>query len=172
MRRIVMTLAFVAAGSIGGVGHAHDTHVAPREPPATEEGQQGAKRAPPAAPRPRWGFMGAGFTLFAVGYGVPFTMAVAYRFEHDSEWLAIPIVGPFVTLARMESEGACDSGERIGCGWDARYATMGFVLSGLFQAGGVALIAAGAASPQKDRTLAVTPIGVPGGAGLGAVARF
>ncbi len=123
---------------------------------------------------PRVGLIVGGSVLLGVAYGVPLSIVAAAEFPNETDWMAVPVVGNWITIARMRF-GSCsnrrfveedcdDSAERAGDVLGA--VALGF--TGVMQAGGLAMIITGAAA-QKTRlvpTFGVAPMPVRSGAGL------
>ncbi len=116
---------------------------------------------------PRVGLIVGGSVLFAISYLVPLSIVAAADFPNETDWLAVPLVGPWMTMARMRF-GSCR--ERIGDPTDTcddRAEEAGDILgavalgfTGVLQAGGLTMLVVGAAA-QKTSVVpiyAVTPM--------------
>ncbi|HZO15201.1 MAG TPA: hypothetical protein VFB62_18130 [Polyangiaceae bacterium] len=126
---------------------------------------------------PRVGMIVAGSVLFGVGYLAPLSIVAAAEFPNESIWMAVPVAGPFITMARMDWNEWCsdEQPECTGKGFANAFAGIGLVLTGLMQAGGATLLIVGAATPN-ERVVPVyavtpTPMGEDG-AGIAVTGRF
>lgn len=129
---------------------------------------------------PRYGLIVAGSVLLGVAYVVPVSILAVAEFPNSTEYAAIPIAGPWMTIARMRY-GSCsnrrfveddcnDDGERAGDVVGA--VALGF--TGVMQAAGLAMLIAGA-SAQKTSVkpvYAVAPMPVKNGMGLSMTGSF
>jgi hypothetical protein len=114
--------------------------------------------------RPRYGLVSSGAVLFGVTWAV--TATVAYI--GNEGWLAVPIAGPVIELARCST-----------CGTDAGARTLYLfgILDGLAQAAGIAMVIAGLTTHHRVAVydtprLSLVPTPLRGGAGLAALGRF
>lgn len=127
---------------------------------------------PPPAPRelvaeyevtePIYALVAVGAVAFTAAYVIPLIAAGASGFENHSEWLGVPLFGPFITM-----------GERR---WndDNGAPGVGLALAGLFQIGGVTMFTVGLAVQRTyvERQYAFTPWLSHDGGGLGVIGRF
>jgi hypothetical protein len=125
---------------------------------------------------PRWGLVRGGFVLLGVSYLLPLTIVASLGMPNESSWLAIPLVGPYITMGRMTYFEKCD--ETFGCRPDDgvnALAAMGLVTTGLMQAGGATMILLGLALHKEEKVpiyaVVPAPLGA-GGYGLSAIRRF
>jgi hypothetical protein len=125
---------------------------------------------------PRYGMVVAGSVLFGVGYLAPLSIVAAAEFPNDSEWMAVPVAGPFLTMYRMDWYPWCTGSlECVGQGFGNTFAGIGLVLTGVMQAAGVTLLTVGLAAPKERQVpvYAVTPMPLgDDGYGLGVEGRF
>ncbi len=130
--------------------------------------------------QPRTGLVVGGSLMLGLAYGIPLSIAAATDFRNETTWLAVPVVGPWITIGRMRfgscrnrrfvAESCDDSGERAADVLGA--VAMGF--TGVIQAGGLAMLVTGVAA-QKTKLVpvyAIVPMPVPGGVGLAATGSF
>jgi hypothetical protein len=89
-----------------------------------------------------------GASLFGSAYILGLSIAAGTGFDNQSGWLALPVAGPFVTLALREQE-ECDSTDGLACGWGDAYAGVGLVMSGAMQIAGATLLIIGL-QPRKQ----------------------
>lgn len=141
-------------------------------PPQPYPPQPYPQPLPPPAPKelvaeyevnePIYALVAVGAVTFSAAYLIPLIAAGASGFDNHSEWLGLPLLGPFITM-----------GERS---WndDNGAPGVGLTLAGLFQLGGVAMFTVGLAVRRTyvEREYAVTPWVSPEGGGLGVVGRF
>lgn len=106
-------------------------------------------------------------------------VATAVEQDNETEWLYIPLAGPWVTLAARDYAGNdCASQYSYFTCTSARaedtYAAVGLVLDGVIQAGALAVFIAGLAV-ERERLVpaySVAPLSVPGGGGLQLIGSF
>jgi hypothetical protein len=151
--------------------HHHHGAPPPREPRVVAYDERSS---------PRTGLVVAGSVLFAVSYLVPLSIVAAAEFPNRTDWMAIPVVGPWMTIGRMRY-GDCsnrrtvdpecdDSGERAAD-------TLGAVaagFTGVLQAAGMAMLITGV-SAQKTEVVpvyAISPMPVDNGMGLSVTGTF
>lgn len=129
---------------------------------------------------PRYGLVIAGSVLLGVAYVVPVSILAVAEFPNSTEWAAIPVVGPWMTIGRMRY-GSCsnrrvveddcdDDGERAGDVVGA--VALGF--TGVMQAAGLTMLVVGA-SAQKTSVKPVygfAPMPVRNGMGLSMTGSF
>lgn len=129
--------------------------------------------------RPRAGFVTAGWVLTGVGYGLGMMSAMAAGFSNESSWLAVPYVGPWMTLGRRgygcgKSEEP-DAKEGLSCVGDI-FAVMGLITDGIIQAlGGTFMLIGYTATKQelvKDQGIRVMPLRLGTGYGAGVGGAF
>jgi hypothetical protein len=127
----------------------------------------------------------SGLTTWGTAYGIGAVVAFSVLSNnqspaaaHAADWLFIPLVGPWVTLARLhpcgnsgsDSSGSCDSG------WSGLFASGLLVSDGLLQGAGAALTTVALILP-RDRALArtsmiITPYARQNGAGVVMAGAF
>jgi hypothetical protein len=101
-------------------------------------------------------------------------------FDNGTEWLAVPFVGPWLTIGQRNyhceknPDGTTESS--ADCLADV-FVVMGLVMDGFVQAGGGALLLTGYLSTKKtlvreDLALTLRPIVTPKAWGLAASGRF
>lgn len=129
---------------------------------------------------PRVGLVVGGSIMLGLGYGIPLAIVAGADFRNETQWLAVPVVGPWITMGRMRY-GSCsnrrfvaddcdDAGERAGDVLGA--VALGF--TGLIQAGGLAMLVTGVAA-QKTKVVpiyAVAPMPVREGMGMMMTGSF
>ncbi len=120
----------------------------------------------------------AGAAAFGGAWFVSAMVATAVEQDNETEWLYIPLAGPWVTLAARDYAGnGCRDTVLFECSKarsEDTYATVGLVLDGLIQAGGLAVFIAGLAV-RRERSVpvfTVAPLPVQSGAGLQALGSF
>jgi hypothetical protein len=128
---------------------------------------------------PRHGLVTAGYLVAGIPYGLGLLVAISADFDNGTQWLALPIVGPWLTMGlrnyRCET-GAASSEARAGCIADV-FVVMGLIMDGGMQAGGVALLLSGYLSKKKtlvrdDLALTLRPLVAPSAWGVSASGRF
>ena len=149
-----------------------------QQPPPPQATQSGPKLVGyRTESEPRVGMIVAGSVLFGVGYLAPLSIVAAAEFPNESIWMAVPVAGPFITMARMDWNEWCseEQPECTGKGFANAFAGIGLVLTGLMQAGGATLLIVGAATPNERvvPVYAVTPMPMgEDGAGISVSGRF
>lgn len=127
----------------------------------------------------RWWMVGVGGGLFIIGYVIGLGVAEDNDFNNGLGFAAIPIAGPWVSLAMhdrcSESEFASPSSSIVTCNDDAIQS--GMIASGILQAGGLALLALGLGSTRQvwtreDLAIQVTPLVGRHGNGLSLRGAF
>jgi len=106
--------------------------------------------------RPRRGLLIAGPVILGVPYVLGLTVASSENFPNSTGWLAVPALGPWITLAaRHRSNSTCTSsfdttcsGDSIDTAVDSTTRTF-LILDGLTQGAGTILLIYGLASPKK-----------------------
>ncbi len=95
--------------------------------------------------------------MFSLTYFIPIIATGAEDFPNESEYLAIPLFGPLVTLSERESTGE-DDGD----------VALGLVATGLLQHIGVAMLSAGISITEThtEREYVFTPMVGPDRAGV------
>jgi hypothetical protein len=131
--------------------------------------------------RPRTGLITAGWIVTAIPYGVGLVAGASASFHNASGWLAVPFVGPWLTLGRRDY--SCDdlnedddSSEGLGCAGDVLIAT-GLILDGVMQATGGTLLLFGYTTSKttlvrNDAVLRIRPVRVGTGHGIGFDGTF
>jgi hypothetical protein len=180
----LLTLIFACAYFLASMPAAAQTAPAAGQPARQPvAGQPGYTQ--PQAPRlvgyrvesePRVGLIVGGSVLFGIAYFVPLSIVAAAEFPNESEWLAIPVAGPFITMAKMDWNEMCEDDVECSLGQVANvFGGIGLVVTGLMQAGGVAMITVGAAVPNErvvpEYAIAPVPMGKDGG-GVAVTGRF
>jgi hypothetical protein len=129
--------------------------------------KQPAPRVVCEVERRNYGLLVAGLVIFGASYSI--NAAVAYG---ANEWkLAVPLVGPFLETANVDTSNSLSSSERAG----NRMLVGMLVFDGLIQATGIAMAIAGAATKHRVRIyerVALVPNAGQKMAGLAAVGRF
>lgn len=130
--------------------------------------------------KPRKGLVVTGVLLTAIPYAFGLFAATAANFDNQSGWLAVPYLGPWLTIGRR-SYGDCDrtagsSHETARCAGDV-LAAVGLVFDGVVQAVGGTLLLVGVLTPKEElvrdgQSLRVTPIRIGSGYGLGMRGAF
>jgi len=128
--------------------------------------------------RPRSGLVTAGWVVGGIGYGLGVMSAMAAGFANESSWMAVPFVGPWMTLGRRNYGCAKtedpDARDGLSCVGDI-FAVMALITDGILQTtGGTLLLIGYTATKQelvKDEAIRVMPmrIGNGFGAGVGGV---
>jgi hypothetical protein len=119
----------------------------------------------------------AGTIVFGVPYVLGFSIAAGLNFESSTGWLALPVAGPWLTLATRED--SCDETDPFdsGCEDDRAIRTL-LVLDGLMQGVGAILSVWGLTSPRKRllrndvSTIVVSPRRVGAGFGFGVAGSW
>jgi hypothetical protein len=148
----------------------------PYAPPAA---QPPSAFPPPAQPKtlqaeyqitePIYALVVGGVVSFSVAYLTPLIVAGAQGFNNGSEWLGIPMFGPFVTIGKREW-GRCP--DRDECNDDV--VGVGLAMSAIFQALGVGLFLPGILleRTRTERVYAVTPLVTDDSVGLSMSGHF
>lgn len=128
---------------------------------------------------PRTGLVTAGWVVGGIGYGLGMMSAMAAGFANESSWMAVPFVGPWMTLGRRDY--GCGKSEDPGakegldCVGDI-FAVMALITDGIMQTlGGTFLLIGYTATKQelvKDEALRVMPMRVGTGYGAGVGGAF
>lgn len=129
----------------------------------------------------RIGLIVGGSIMLGLGYGIPLSIVAVAEFPNETDWLAVPVVGPWITMARMRF-GSCDrtpgliddpcddgleeAGDVLGA------VALGF--TGVIQAAGLTMLVVGVASPKTKvvPVYAFAPLVLDGGAGLSVAGSF
>lgn len=175
MRRLFVTLAFFVSSAALATARpaladskATTTPTAP-EPAASDRPYVVEDRGPNRL------LLATGVATLGFTYGVSAYAGATTTWDSE-RWLLVPLVGPWLTLIRREGCGAPDSAR---CEVEPTFSAL-FVASGLLQLGGAVQIAAAFLKrelhevdrPVVQRTVAIVPSGVPGGATLAARGIF
>ncbi len=99
------------------------------DPPTAHYGLPGPEMARTV---PEWRAVNGGLVLFGASYAGAIGGAAASDFRSDTAWLAVPVFGPWISIARGTTLNA----------W-------GLSLDGLAQLGGATLVAAGFVYPRR-----------------------
>lgn len=126
--------------------------------------------------RARRGPIIAGAIVFGIPYALGLSIAAGADFDNQSGYLAIPVAGPWITMAARDE---CDDDPNdydIDCAGDSTLRTF-LVLDGLMQATGAALFIWGVTSKthryvRNDVGLRLSPARVGKGYGFAAVGWF
>jgi len=124
--------------------------------------------------KPRVGLIIGGGIMFAVGYSIAFAIAAGTDYNDVSGFLAVPVVGPFITMARHDYGDCANSVDCAAVRVGDTFATIGLVLNFLLQAGGATMLIVGITVPKKEEVpqVSVGPMAVGSGVGLGATLSF
>ncbi len=117
----------------------------------------------------------------AITLGIPYTIGLAAaggsNFRNESGWLALPALGPFITLGRRHAD--CHTGSKAASCLGDVMLGFGLVLDGLAQTAGATLLLIGVSAPKTElvrndvMSLSVLPGRVgTSGYGLRAVGQF
>jgi hypothetical protein len=104
--------------------------------------------------RPRRGMLIAGPVIIGSAYAIGLTVASTDNFPNSTGWLAVPVLGPWITLAARHHSTDCvstdtfDTCTDVSTNDDSSTRTF-LILDGLTQATGAILLVYGIASPQK-----------------------
>lgn len=141
---------------------------------AAQEAEQ-PKRYPPSSVRPK--LIAGGLVVTGLAYGAGFLAAQSWPEVPGSSELKIPVVGPWIALAKNDC--APDDPD---CGFILYLRGFLTIVDGLLQAGGLAIAGegifmtteAGQAPPAKPVAITVrpAPIVAGNGAGFGIVGTF
>jgi hypothetical protein len=123
--------------------------------------------------KPRKGLVTAGIILTAVPYAMGLMAAAASEFGNQSVYLAVPYMGPWLTLGRRTSgcnRNADGSTDGLRCVGDI-FTVMGLIIDGIAQATGGTLLLVGvlATKPQlvaDDQAVRIAPTQIGSGYGL------
>jgi hypothetical protein len=123
--------------------------------------------------RPRRGLIISGSIVLGIPYVLGLVSASADNFSNESGWLAVPAIGPWITLA---SRRGCDSYRYSEDDASCRAVRTVLVLDGIMQATGAILFVAGVSSTKKvlvrQEAWAIAPGHVGSGYGLVTQGRF
>lgn len=99
--------------------------------------------------RPRRGLIIGGALTLGVPWMLGITIASTDDFSNKSGWLAVPTLGPWITIATRETDKICDYyGSNTSCHDDNSIRTL-LILDGLTQAAGTVMLIAGLSSTKK-----------------------
>jgi hypothetical protein len=161
-----------AAAALLGVVFALATPAAAQDAAPVGEPEQEMMRYPPSGVRS--GLIGGGLAVLGISYGFSAMSAALWPEVPGSDWLYAPLIGPWAALA----QSGCSSDDPD-CSAIVYVRGVLYVLDGLAQAGGLALIgegvfmtteAVGEAPPKASWTIA--PMAGSDRAGLTAVGTF
>jgi hypothetical protein len=123
----------------------------------------------------------AGASALGGAWFISAMVATAVEQDNETEWLYIPVVGPFITLgARDYGADSCNdsTGFLDNCEQkleaENTYAGVGLVLDGVIQAGGLAVLIAGLVV-RRERAVpvySIAPLPVRGGSGIQVIGSF
>jgi hypothetical protein len=104
--------------------------------------------------RPRRGMLIAGPVIIGSAYAIGLTVASTDNFPNSTGWLAVPVLGPWITLAARHRTDSCvvDATGFDTCDsstTDDSTTRTFLILDGLTQATGAVLLIYGVASPKK-----------------------
>jgi hypothetical protein len=129
---------------------------------------------------PRYGLVTGGFLLAGIPYAIGLAVAAGANFENGTDWLAIPFVGPWLTLGRRQY-GQCEQGqnttsESLTCVGDV-FVVMGLIMDGILQTGGGTMVLIGYLATKKrlvrnDWVMTISPRVIGSGYGIGASGAF
>lgn len=116
------------------------------------------------------GLVGGGVALFAVPYLIGVFGAISVQGEGSSEWLGIPLVGPWLALGQRD-RSCGEIGEPAPGGFDCftdRAGASLLITSGVMQAVGAGMVALGLVSTREYAvadyaTVQFTPVATPSG---------
>jgi hypothetical protein len=96
--------------------------------------------------RSRQGLVIGGSIMFLVSYGISLSVAFIYDFKDETNWLTIPVAGPWLMMYHR-SQPDCDSQSGNGCVEQGLEAILRFYLGadGVVQAAGAAMFLFGIA---------------------------
>ncbi len=124
---------------------------------------------------PRSGLVTAGWILTGIGYGTGMMAALSADFANETGWLAVPFVGPWMTLGKRRSCGEQEDGTVVDCVGDV-FAVMGLITDGIIQTlGGTFLLIGYTATKEVlvlDTAIQVRPMRVGTGYGAGVSGAF
>jgi len=170
-RAAAFALAVCAGASVAGWtsrAGADETTSARDAPPAADDAE--LMRYPPTSVRA--GLIGGGLGVIGLAYGVGALSASSWPEVPGSDWLYVPVIGPWAALAT----GGC-AADDPGCGAILVMRGILYSVSGLAQLGGLGLIGEGAlmtteSSDSPVGSLTVLPMAGPQAAGLTVLGVF
>jgi hypothetical protein len=105
--------------------------------------------------RPRRGMLIAGPLILGIPYVLGLTVASSENFPNSTGWLAVPALGPWITLAARHRSGTCNSfngtsacTDTLDSSLDSTTRTF-LILDGLTQGAGTILLIVGLSSTKK-----------------------
>ena len=118
---------------------------------------------------PIYPLIAGGIISFTLAYAVPLIVAGAQGFDNGSEWLGIPVFGPFVTIGKREW-GNCPDPDFC----NDSLVGAGLAMSAIFQAAGVAMFIPGVAIQRTkiEKVYAIAPLVTDDAAGLSVTGTF
>lgn len=141
-----------------------------------EDSVEEPQRYPPSSVRPK--LIGGGIAITGIAYGIGFVGATSWPEVPGIESLKIPVVGPWMSLAKI----ACVDPTDPDCGTELAFRGILLTVSGVVQLGGLALITealvmktqAVAPTPTTESARFVLPIPMitPHSAGIGLIGTF
>jgi hypothetical protein len=125
--------------------------------------------------RPRRGLVIAGWLAAGIPYGLGLTFAASSNFENESGWLAVPFLGPWLTLENRDYGCDDDEADDRSCLEDAVIAPL--IMSGIAQTAGGTLLLVGYLATKtyavrNDVSYVVLPSRVGSGYGLTWAGEF
>jgi hypothetical protein len=136
-------------------GYAYAYPTAPRAPESVAYDGGPVPAGYHVEERPRRGMLVAGPIILGVPYVLGLTVASSENFPNSTGWLAVPALGPWITLAARHRSNSCSDDFNGGCSdgslddsLDSTTRTF-LILDGLTQATGAILFIYGLASPKK-----------------------
>jgi hypothetical protein len=125
---------------------------------------------------PRYGLVAGGAVLFPLAYLAPLIIAGATDFENESEWLAIPLLGPLITMGERNWDEDCPDSDN-NCSDNGRANDgigVGLTFSALLQLGGAVMFITGLAVQRTrvEKIYAIVPLVTDDTVGVGMMGRF
>lgn len=133
--------------------------------------------------RPRTGLVVAGAIIAGIPYFFSVVTASAASQANETEWLYVPVAGPWMTLGQR-SYASCNTpdnasqstSQSLACVGDI-FAVMGLITDGIMQATGATLLLVGVAAGRPtlvrdDEAVHVTPMRIGSGYGAGLAGTF
>ncbi len=123
-----------------------------------------------------FGLQLAGALTVGTTYVVGFILISAMGYPNDTEWMLLPVAGPFITLAVREH--SCDIKETEFCKEKEGWARTMLALDGALQAAGAAMFITGVAVRRQRLVretvgdVGIAPMRIGSGYGLGAFGTF
>jgi hypothetical protein len=129
--------------------------------------------------KPRSGILTAGYVLTGIPYGIGLLSATAANFKNSSAWLAVPWLGPWLTIGQRgyacgnEGRGVSQSLECAG----EVFLVMGLIMDGILQATGATLLIVGYTNTKEvlvpdQQAVRLVPLRFSSGFGAGLTGAF